>query len=546
MNKALRTTFLLLGLIFNNFIFAQQVEIHSGYAEKRPELPDAIIYTKDSSGQVYIVHEGVEMWCDQAYLYPNDNFVRAYGDVYLTQGDTISLKSQFTSYNGNTQLAFAEGQVVLTEPRTTLHTDQIYFDRIKQQAYYNTGGEVRDSTNTLKSEIGRYYTESKVYQFVDKVEILNPDYLLTSDRLDFHSETGDAYLYGDTQITSDESKIYSERGFYQTRENIGYFVKNTRIEFQDRLMYGDSIYFDRNRNFASASNNIRVYDSINQSKAIGHYAEIHKDQDLLVLTKNPIVSYKQETDSLHINADKIIVQGPEKERIVNAYPDARFILFDYSGKEEAISGKADSLYINEAKGILKMHKKPVIWNGENQMTGDQVELIYNNHLQEIDSLKVYNNAFITDKDSISGGYNQIKGHYLIGLFTDNKIDTVTIDRNTEVLFYSRDEKDELIGIDKTLSSSIDLFFENNDIVGIRFNTEAKGKLYPESKLPKNARLLPGFHWRGEERIKKVSDLLLNKPDLVLPKIQGISLPEPPEAFFEEKEEREFEDSLESE
>lgn len=538
MNK---TSYILLVFTFllSSLSFGQQVEIHSGYAEKIPELPDAIIYTKDASGQVYIVHEGVEMWCNQAYLYPNDNYVRAYGDVYLTQGDTISLRSKYTAYDGNKQTALAEGNVVLTEPRTTLHTDRIYFDRVKQQAYYNTGGVVKDSTSTLTSKVGRYYTETKVYQFVDKVEINNAEYHLESDRLDFHSETGDAYLYGNSTITSEASKIYSERGFYQTRQNTGYFVKNTRIEFEDRIMYGDSVYFDRNRNFASASNNIRVYDSINQSKAVGHYAEIHQDKELLILTKNPIVSYKQENDSLHINADSIIVKGPEKQRIVNAYPDARFIRSDILGKEEPISGKADSLFVDEAKGILKMLKKPVIWNGESQMTGDVVELIYNNEQQAIDSLKVYNNVFIVDKDSISGGYNQIKGHHLIGLFTDNKIDTVKIDRNTEVLFYTRNDKDELIGIDKTLSSSIDLYFEDNDIIGIKFNNEAKGKLYPESKLPKNARLLPGFHWRESERIKDITDLLKDKPKLDLPKIRGIDLPDPPEAFFEEEEDEEL-------
>ena len=69
----------------------QKVDIKSGYLEIKPELPDAIIYTKDAEGQVYIVHEGVEMWCDQAYVYLKDNFVKAYGSVRITQGDTVTM-----------------------------------------------------------------------------------------------------------------------------------------------------------------------------------------------------------------------------------------------------------------------------------------------------------------------------------------------------------------------------------------------------------------------------------------------------------------------
>src|SRR5690606_30899383 len=69
----------------------QKVDIQSGYLELRPEFPDAAIYTKDETGQVYIIHEGIEMWCDQAFVYLKSNFVKAYGKVRITQGDTVSM-----------------------------------------------------------------------------------------------------------------------------------------------------------------------------------------------------------------------------------------------------------------------------------------------------------------------------------------------------------------------------------------------------------------------------------------------------------------------
>ena len=142
-----------------------QVTIKSGYWEKKPDMPDAIIYTRDKSGQVYIIHEGVEMWCDQAYVYTKDNFVKAYGAVKIIQGDTVSMKSNYSEYNGNTQFAFASGEVSFKDQKTSLKTDTLYFDRIKQQAYYNSGGIVKDTSSTLTSIIGRYFAKSKKYQF---------------------------------------------------------------------------------------------------------------------------------------------------------------------------------------------------------------------------------------------------------------------------------------------------------------------------------------------------------------------------------------------
>src|SRR5690554_7956775 len=136
-------------ILFLSFLFAgatvsaqnkEKVNIESGYLERRPEFPDAAIYTMDETGQVYIVHEGVEMWCDQAFVYIKENFVKAYGNVQLTQGDTISLNSNYAEYNGNTQFDFASGIVLLTETKTTLQTDTINFYKLNHQSYYITSG----------------------------------------------------------------------------------------------------------------------------------------------------------------------------------------------------------------------------------------------------------------------------------------------------------------------------------------------------------------------------------------------------------------------
>ncbi|HBB49179.1 MAG TPA: hypothetical protein DCZ44_06050, partial [Flavobacteriaceae bacterium] len=60
---------------------SSQVRVTSGYFEKKPEFPEAVIYSRDANGPVHIVHDGVDMWCDQALVYFKENFVKAYGKV---------------------------------------------------------------------------------------------------------------------------------------------------------------------------------------------------------------------------------------------------------------------------------------------------------------------------------------------------------------------------------------------------------------------------------------------------------------------------------
>ncbi len=45
----------------------------------------------------------------------------------------------------------------------------------------------------------------------------------------------------------------------------------------------------------------------------------------------------------------------------------------------------------------------------------------NTETEKLDSLIVFNNAFLVSKDTLDAGYNQISGQRLIGLFNeDNK------------------------------------------------------------------------------------------------------------------------------
>lgn len=530
--------FLLLFLFFGIISTAQvkiidttkttKVTVKSGYFEKKPEFPEAVIYTRDNSGQVYIVHEGVEMWCDQAFVYFKDNFVKAYGNVRISQGDTVTMRSKYGEYNGNTSFAFAAGDVVLTEPKTTLSTDTLYFDRIKQQAYYRSGGTVRDTASVLTSRIGRYFAETKKYQFLSKVKIVNPKYTVYSPQLDFYSESGVAYLYGESRIESETSTVYCERGYYNTRKDVGHFVKNSRVDYNNRILYGDSIYFDRARGFASATNNIKVLDTLNKSIVRGHYAEVFRDQDSVFITKRAVAVTLQENDSVYIHADTLRITGKPENRIIRGFYEARMFKQGLEG-EEPTSGKCDSIFIDEKLGITKLLRNPVLWSGENQMTGDTIHILNNKITDQLDTLKVFNNAFLIQKDSL--GYNQVKGERLIGLFTNNQLDTIDIIKNAQVIYYSRNDDQELVGINNTVSSTIQMYLEDQKITGIRFLKKVPGKVYPPSLFPENVRLLPGFIWRGEERLMKKQDLFKGKPAPILPQIKGIPLPEDEGDFF---------------
>lgn len=535
--------FLLLFVFNANAQEQKRIKImYSGFAVTSPELGEGVReFRRDNSQQVHFIHEGVNLYCDKALYYENEDFIEAFSNVNMQQGDTINMTSKYAEYSGKTQLAFASGDVVLTEPQSVLTTDKLYFDRTKQQAYYTTGGKVvRDTSGTITSTIGRYYMSSKKYQFVDNVVLVNPEYVLKTNRLDFFTENGHAYMYGPSTIEGETSTIYCERGFYNTNNDTGYFIKNSRIDYDNRVVVGDSIYFNRNTSFASATNNITVTDTINNSIVRGHYAEVFREKDSVFITKRALAISVQDKDSIYMRSDTLMLTGPEDHRITRAFYNVRIFKSD-------LSGKADSVHVNHKKGLTQMinlkrfssgdafstARKPVLWNMGNQMTGDTIHLISNVETEKLDSLKVFNNAFLISKDSLSDGYNQIKGQVLIGLFKDNELYNVDIIKNAEVIYYAYNDENELVGIDKSKSATINIQIEESEITEISKLKQIDGMIYPEEDFPKNARLFRGFDWRGEEQPMSVEDLFKDDPPLILPVIRGLDEYIPQEEFFDE-------------
>jgi lipopolysaccharide export system protein LptA len=494
----------LISLIFSLFLlhstsFAQQksqiiIENSDFVDVNQTEVPGAIVFT----GNVQVIHDGVRMTCNKVYHFQKENYAKLFGNVRMNQGDTLFMNSQYAEYNGDRKFAYATGNVVLRSPDMTLTTDTINLDRNIQQAYYNTYGTIVNRENTLKSKSGRYIIGQKKYEFRTAVTLTNPKYILKSNHLDYYTNSGHAYVFGPTTITSKEDYIYTEKGFYDTRKNLAQLLTNSYIKYGTKIIKGDEIFYDRNKQFSKAIKNVSVTDSIEKYKVTGHYAEVYQAKDSTMITQRALVATKVENDSLYTHARRMIVTGKSGSRIVRGYNNARFYMTD-------MSGKCDSIHSDELKGLTQLIGRPVVWNGLSQMTGDVIHLISNNKTEQLDSLKVLNNAFIVQKDTLGTGYNQVKGQNLYGKFRDNKLYQVDLVKNTERIYYVYDKR-QLVGIDKSVSSNIMMELEGNQIVTVTGFTNVDGQLYPEKDLPENVRKLRGFIWRGDERILKKEDI----------------------------------------
>ena len=533
---------------FFNFLFVYQtfaqdkkiIEIQKAGSSNQNEklYPGGNILLKDSDTRVHLFHDGALVISDKAFFYNKKNFFEAEGDVVFTQGDTLKMTCSKLEYNGNSKKAKAWGNVVLDKPDMSLKTDTLYLDRNKNIGFYKNFAKIIDSSNILTSKKGTFFMNENKYRFTSSVNIENPNYKLKSERLDYFTDNDKAFFYGPSNIYGKDYKVFSERGSYDLKIEKGYFKKNGKINYDGKIIYGDSLYFDKNKDYASATNRVKLVDTINNSIIYGHYGEIYKSKDSAIITKRALSMYIVENDSLFIHADTLVVTGEEKNRILRGYYDVRIF-------KSNIRGKSDSIYFEENTGNIELIKKPlnnkevqifseeeknlrnpVLWFGESQMTGDKIFLLSELKNKKLDSLKIIGNAFIVEKDSIdNNGFNQIKGGILNGNFVDGNLKNIEVVKNTQVIYYLYSDENELIGIDKTLCSSLDMIMENNEISDIKFNVKPDGEVFPDKEIDINERKFKGFIWRINEKPINKNDLFSETDNkIILPVINEIEMP----------------------
>lgn len=455
-------------------------------------------------GNVIFEHEGALMYCDSAWLYSEDNRLQAFENVHINQGDTLFLWGDFLEYSGNTRLAKVTGEEVrLKDSKMELVTDRIDYDRNTSLAYYYTGGVITSEENKLTSEEGYYNSKTKLFNFKDSVVLVNPKYTIESDTLLYNSDTRFAYFHGPTTITSDSSHIYCENGVYNTVEDIAQFEKNAYLYDKNKYLTGDSLYYEKKTEFGEAFENVVVHDTVEDYVITGGYGQYTGSKDSTFVTLDPIYSVKQEEDTLHIHGDTLFsTKVPDslfgEYRMVKVFHKVKFYKKD-------IQGKCDSLVYADKDSIIRMYYDPLVWNDSSQVSGDTIYMTIRN--EKLDSLKVYSNAFIIGiVDPVK--YNQIKGRTMFGRFSDNKLSRVFVNGNGQTIYFPKDESKKFIGMNHAVCSNILIKLKDSQVSSITFLTKPEAKLYPISESGGEKSKLEGFQPRFDERPKSKADILI--------------------------------------
>ncbi|MFL5746512.1 MAG: OstA-like protein [Niastella sp.] len=184
----------------------------------------------------------------------------------------------------------------------------------------------------------------------------------------------------------------------------------------------------------------------------------------------------------------------------------------FSDSMQAVS---DSLWYSGKDSIFRLFTNPVLWASKSQITGDTILLYTKN--KKPDRMNVFENGFaINTSDSAGSMYNQIKGNRLNGYFKDGEMDYMRATGNGESIYYVKDDKGKLVGINNATSDIIDMRFKNKELNKVVFISEVNGTMYPVKQAKDENKMLRNFKWLDSLRPKTKFELFedIKKPVII--------------------------------
>ncbi len=486
-------------ILFLLLVAAQTQQPPSGFTPAAPdtriiELRQADLWSKRSgfdaeilTGNVTFFHEGAFMYCDSAYLYQKTNSFEAFSNVRMEQGDTIFVYGDYLHYNGNTRLARLRNNIRMEDRTATLFTDSLDYDRMTNLGYYFDGGMLVDEENELTSFWGQYSPDTKQALFSDSVKLVNEDYTIFSDTLKYNTESKYADILGPSRIVSDSGYVHTSKGWYNTVTEDSRLLDRSEVYSHDgaKVLIGDTILYNRLTGVGEVFGNMYLEDKERKAILQGNYGFYNEKTEYGLATDSAFAIDYSQKESMYVHGDTLKMISDSVHRDIKAYDEVRFFRAD-------LQGICDSLHYSSRDSMIYMIGDPVLWNENNQILGNQINIYLNDSTVEKAIVKDYALAVQDRKEHQQ--YNQLSGRDMTAFFRDGDLYHVLVEGNAESLYYLTEKDSTIIGLNKTESAYLSMDIENEQIKRLKLWSSTTATTTPLPQLKPEDAQLKGFVW----------------------------------------------------
>jgi lipopolysaccharide export system protein LptA len=489
-------------------------------------------------GNVIIKQEKTLFYADSVVVNNFDNSMEAFGNIHINDADSVHTYAQYLKYIGNTKKAQLRKKVRLTDGSGTLTTEELDYEVSQKIGVYRNGGKLVNKKTTLTSEHANYYGDTRDVIFTRKVVLIDPEYTIRTDTLQYNTQSEGIRLTSPTRIVDSSKRIILTRNaFFDRKNKKGFLYERSQIIDTAYTFTADDMALDDSTGRGEFRGNAvyRSKDSTEGFDLIANNIKVDRKKDILLATIQPLLLIKQKRDTTFVAADTLYVARLIDLRKTRDVPvirapkptdtlaSSKKVPIDTTAKyfeayshvkvyADSLQGVGDSLFYASDDSTFRFFKSPVIWAKENQILGDTIYLFLNNKKPE--RLSVFENAMAINKIDSTQYFNQLKGTRMQALFENGEMYFMSAKGSAENVYYFQDEQKHFISVNKSTCDVINIYLENNKPQKVSFLNKYEGTAYPMRKADHENLKLRKFRWLDSIRPKSKADLLQYAPVVI--------------------------------
>lgn len=198
--------------------------------------------------------------------------------------------------------------------------------------------------------------------------------------------------------------------------------------------------------------------------------------DIITVTDSIKVTEIEEFDPI----EKV----PVEFHVALAYHRARFFKQD-------LQGVADSIVFVERDSMMYMFRKPIVWSGERQVTGNRIDVHFNDSTADWALLP---ESGLMSEHVDEDFYNQLAGKKMFATFADNTLKRLEVSGNVETIFLPQEKDSTYNRVVFAESSYLIIDMKDGEMEKLKMWPEVTGNVTPIFLMKKQNQYLQNFRW----------------------------------------------------
>ena len=258
------------------------------------------------------LHNGTYLSCDTALWHVEEKLINCFGNVQLTQGESVLTSGKLDYLIDESLAQFRGGVVELRNQKdNVLRTHILDYNTQDSLAVFSGGASMISSDGQIiESDEGTYENARDMFNFSGNVNMFTDSIFVRTERLRYDSEAEKADFLEEIDFWKDGRMLSAGSGWYERGAETFFFRDHVHGLGESEESWSDSLYYYRTPNDLLMLGSVQVQDQSRRVAALGDRLQYVDSLARVTLEENASVALWDEDgaqpDTTYLGAERFV------------------------------------------------------------------------------------------------------------------------------------------------------------------------------------------------------------------------------------------------